>query len=86
MKKEEEKKTENKKETFKNETLKEYQEQFDKYKEKKELHLKKGAEREKFTLQLLDKFKKRLHSAKGDDEEEDSNVQNESAENEWYCS
>lgn len=61
---------------MKSETFKAYKEEYDKYKNKKELLPKKGSGREKFTLDLLEKFKKKLHCAKekepsGEDEEED---------------
>lgn len=84
LRKDEEKKEENKKEDFKNETLKEYKEQFDKYKEKKVMQLKKGAERERFTLELLEKFKRKLQTAKGDEDEHTDEInEQDDPENDW---
>lgn len=45
------------------EMFKEYKLDYDKYKDKKNALPKKGAGREQFTLQLLEKFKKKLHGA-----------------------
>lgn len=55
---------EEKKEVAKNETLEEYKSDFFKYKDKKKSLPKKGAEREQFTLNLLEKFKKKLTAIK----------------------
>lgn len=61
---------EDKKEEEKSEVFKDYKNEYDKYKSKKELLPKKGASREKFTLELLAKFKKKLQSAKEEEDEE----------------
>ncbi|KAL3289085.1 hypothetical protein HHI36_003527 [Cryptolaemus montrouzieri] len=58
-------------------TIKEYQDEFDKYKDKKKSLLKKGSERERFTLDLLEKFKKRLHEAKYQNEKQEEETQKE---------
>lgn len=55
---------EEKKEEAKNETIEEYKTDFFKYKDKKKSLPKKGAEREEFTLNLLEKFKKKLTAIK----------------------
>lgn len=64
------------------EVFKDYKDEYDQYKSKKELLPKKGAGREQFTLDLLAKFKKKLHSAKEEDTKEtDDNIDNEKS---WY--
>lgn len=62
-----------KKKQERSETFKAYKEEYDKYKDKKELLPKKGKSREDFTLQLLNKFKRKLENMKekADEEEED---------------
>ncbi|XP_018579976.1 peptidyl-prolyl cis-trans isomerase CWC27 homolog [Anoplophora glabripennis] len=83
LKKEEIKTQEVKEEEVKSETFKAYKEEYDKYKNKKEQLPKKGSGREKFTLDLLEKFKKKLHSAKEkepeerEEEKKDDDIDNE---------
>lgn len=55
---------EEKKEVVRNETLEEYKSDYFKYKDKKKSLPKKGAEREEFTLNLLNKFKNKLNAIK----------------------
>lgn len=55
---------EEKKEAARSETLEEYKSDYDKYKDKKKSLPKKGAEREQFTLNLLEKFKQKLTAIK----------------------
>ncbi|XP_045460888.1 spliceosome-associated protein CWC27 homolog [Harmonia axyridis] len=57
------------KEKEKEGTMKDYNNEYDKYKDKKKSIMKKGAEREQFTLNLLEKFKKKLRDAKEQEEE-----------------
>lgn len=64
LRKEQEQIEENKQKEEKNETVKEYKEEYEKYKVKKQQLPKKGSGREDFTLNLLAKFKNKLHSAK----------------------
>lgn len=63
-----------KKKQERSETFKAYKEEYDKYKDKKQLLPKKGKSREDFTLQLLNKFKRKLENVKekADEEEEDN--------------
>ncbi|KAJ8925424.1 hypothetical protein NQ315_009256 [Exocentrus adspersus] len=83
LKKDEIKTQEIKEEEIKSETFKAYKEEYDTYKSKKGLLPKKGSGREKFTLDLLEKFKQKLHSAKEkeptNDEEKDDDIDNEEA-------
>jgi peptidyl-prolyl cis-trans isomerase SDCCAG10 len=72
LKKKEEKAIEEKK-LEENETVEEYKSEYDKYKSKKDALPKKGAGREQFTLQLLDKFKKKLQSMKDGEEDKEQN-------------
>lgn len=52
-------------------TLQQYNDENDKYKDIKKSLLKKGSEREQFTLNLLEKFKKKLRDAKEQEAEEE---------------
>ncbi|EFA06776.1 spliceosome-associated protein CWC27 homolog [Tribolium castaneum] len=54
-------------------TIQEYKDEFDKYKNKKDALPKKGAGREQFTLNLLEKFKKKIQSMKDGEENEEDN-------------
>lgn len=72
MKKKEEKEVLTK-EIEKNETIQEYKNEYDKYKSKKDALPKKGAGREQFTLQLLEKFKNKLQSIKDGEETQEEN-------------
>ncbi|RZB39700.1 peptidyl-prolyl cis-trans isomerase CWC27 -like [Asbolus verrucosus] len=76
LKKGEEKAIEEK-EIEKNETVQEYKNEYDKYTSKKNALPKKGAGREQFTLELLEKFKKKLQSMKEGEENKDETVDNE---------
>lgn len=58
-------------EKTRNELFKEYDEEFNKYKEIKKTQLKRGAGREEQTLALLAKFKQKLNTAKEKHVEED---------------
>ncbi|CAH0550080.1 unnamed protein product [Brassicogethes aeneus] len=80
LRKEEEQKDEEKVESEKSETFKEYKTEYDKYAEKKKTLPKKGAGREQFTLQLLEKFKKKLHNAKEQLEEQPEEEKKEDEE------
>ncbi|KAG5874027.1 hypothetical protein JTB14_032003 [Gonioctena quinquepunctata] len=60
-----------KEEDARSEMYKVYKEEHDKYRHKKELLPKKGAGRENFTLDLLNKFKKKLQTAKEKDPPEE---------------
>lgn len=55
-------------------TLQQYNDENDKYKDIKKSLLKKGSEREQFTLNLLEKFKKKLRDAKEQEAEEEEEV------------
>lgn len=70
-----------KEEEARSEMFNEYKQEYDKYKSKKESLPKKGAGREQFTLNLLEKFKEKLHSAKEDESSEkgesDEDIDNE---------
>nr|XP_023014594.1 peptidyl-prolyl cis-trans isomerase CWC27 homolog [Leptinotarsa decemlineata] len=84
LKKEEEKSEAVKEEEARSEMYKEYKEEHDKYKCKKEQLPKKGLGREKFTLDLLAKFKKKLQSVKEketpenvEDNDDDDDIDNE---------
>ncbi|KAJ8927012.1 hypothetical protein NQ314_020575 [Rhamnusium bicolor] len=82
LRKEEEKTEEIKQDEFKSETYKAYKEEYDKYKSKKELLPKKGSGREKFTLDLLEKFKRKLQSAKEKSADEEGADDQEGSDNE----
>ncbi|VEN40496.1 unnamed protein product [Callosobruchus maculatus] len=69
-------------ETVKNETFEEYKAECEKYKTKKEALPKKGAGREQFTLGLLEKFKKKLHSAKEKEPEAETTKKDDDIDNE----
>lgn len=71
LKKVVEKTVEEKKEEERSEVFRDYKDEYDKYKSKKELLPKKGAGREQFTLDLLAKFKKKLQSAREEENEEE---------------
>lgn len=79
--KKEEKTVEEKKEEEKSEVFKDYKNEYDMYRSKTELLPRKGTGREKFTLELLAKFKKKLQSAKEEDsgEEKSVDIDNESS-------
>ncbi|XP_030765716.1 spliceosome-associated protein CWC27 homolog [Sitophilus oryzae] len=80
LKKEDQKAKESKDSKEKDETFQEYNDEVDKYKKLKVSLPKKGAEREAFTLQLLENFKKKLHSSKESEpvsEEEETDNKNE---------
>lgn len=72
LKKDKEQQEEKKQEAERSETFREYKEEYDKYKDKKKTLPKKGAGREEFTLNLLAKFKEKLHSAKEQSEAEEN--------------
>lgn len=74
---------EEQKEVTKNETLEEYKTDFFKYKDKKKTLPKKGAEREQFTLSLLDKFKKKLTAIKEQPSEEASESSKVNEDDAW---
>lgn len=60
--------------------MKEYKEDFDKYKDRKKAIPLKGADREQFTLNLLSKFKAKLQSAKEKEQESNSEATREDEE------
>lgn len=66
-----EEKEKNGKNKEKESTLQQYNDENDKYKDIKKSLLKKGSEREQFTLNLLEKFKKKLRDAKEQEAEEE---------------
>lgn len=69
-------------EAEKSKVLDEYKTEYYKYKDKKASLPKKGALREQFTLDLLAKFKEKLHKAKGEDEETAEVAEKKEAEDE----
>ncbi|CAH1999798.1 unnamed protein product [Acanthoscelides obtectus] len=75
LKKVEEQEEARQEEEVKNETYEKYKAECEIYKSKKEALPKKGAGREQFTLSLLEKFKKKLHSAKEKEPEETETVE-----------
>lgn len=77
LKKEEEKPDEVAKLDTKNENIEEYKIEYDKYKSKKDSLPKKGAGREQFTLQLLEKFKKKLQTIKDGEDDTEKAVDDE---------
>ncbi|XP_071053703.1 spliceosome-associated protein CWC27 homolog [Onthophagus taurus] len=58
-------------------TVQEYKTEFNKYKDKKKTLPKKGAGREEFTLELLSKFKNKLHTVKENSESSKNEEENE---------
>uniref|UniRef100_A0A6P7GAM0 Spliceosome-associated protein CWC27 homolog n=1 Tax=Diabrotica virgifera virgifera TaxID=50390 RepID=A0A6P7GAM0_DIAVI len=80
LRKEEEKTIEQKEEEVKSEVVREYKEEYNTYKVRKEKLPKKGSDREKFTLALLDKFKKKLHTAKEKEQNKDEEKPEENEE------
>lgn len=74
-----EKAVEEKKEQDNSEVFKDYKNEYDEYKSKKESLPKKGAGREQFTLDLLAKFKKKLQCAKEEEieQKETDDIDNE---------
>ncbi|KAF7268424.1 hypothetical protein GWI33_018434 [Rhynchophorus ferrugineus] len=81
LKKDKEKKEETAEKKEKEETFEEYNKEVDKYKILKKSLPKKGAAREAFTLQLLENFKRKLHSVK-ESEEEDKEAEEEEKKDE----
>ncbi|XP_050510630.1 spliceosome-associated protein CWC27 homolog [Diabrotica virgifera virgifera] len=80
LRKEEEKTIEQKEEEVKSEVVREYKEEYNTYKVRKEKLPQKGSDREKFTLALLDKFKKKLHTAKEKEQNKDEEKPEENEE------